>query len=219
LDADPRFSIAGRVSQLITGLTPGKAVMVTFSWAAAQAFGGITTTETTGGVVSTINGQFFGASNEQLLVGLCSTAGSGGATVGGGSPGNPGPTPAGCGTIPAAPSTGNPPPALPHGSNSNTGNSGNLQTTDTVATPSHGFSPWKTETFTFFPTNGSVVLSFLARGTPQDVPPMVLLDGILLREEGFVPEPDTWLLMGIGFAAMAGIVYLRRKWVFVPDDE
>jgi hypothetical protein len=48
---------------------------------------------------------------------------------------------------------------------------------------------------------------------------MVLLDGILLREEGFVPEPDTWLLMGIGFAAMAGIVYLRRKWVFVPDDE
>ena len=178
--------IEGRVSQLVTGLTVGLPTEVKFDFAAAQAF------------------TFPGATNDQLLVSLCPAGGSGGASV-------TNPTPSGCGTAPPGPPSN---PLLSMiGSNSTNGNHGNLQTTDTLAIPEHGFSGWMSETFTFTPTSTNEVLSFLAKGNPTNVPPIVLLDSVSATP---IPEPGTWSLFAIGFAVVAGIAFGRRRWLRVP---
>ena len=65
----------------------------------------------------------------------------------------------------------------------------------------HGFTGWRQQSFTFTATSSSAVLSFLAHGTPQGVPPFSLLDGVKLEAQGPVPEPASWALMILGFGA------------------
>ncbi len=81
------------------------------------------------------------------------------------------------------------------------------QSTAVVSLPSHGFSGWVQQVFTFTADGTSDVLSFLAIGTPSGVPPFALLDGVTVNAA--TPEPGTCLLMFSGLLAGAGV--LRRK--------
>ena len=84
------------------------------------------------------------------------------------------------------------------------------QSTGVLSNADHGFTGWRQETFTFTATNSSQVLSFLAHGTPEGVPPFSLLDGVSLEAQGAVPEPASWALMILGFGA-SGVAMRRRK--------
>ena len=80
--------------------------------------------------------------------------------------------------------------------------------TAVINNASHGFSGWKHQVFSFTATGASEVLSFLAVGTPNGVPPFALLDGVTLAAA--VPEPSTWALMLGGFAVVGFIARRRR---------
>jgi hypothetical protein len=86
---------------------------------------------------------------------------------------------------------------------------GQTQSTVVVSNASHGFTGWVHKTFTFTADNTSDVLSFLAVGTPNGVPPFVLLDGVTVAAA--VPEPGSWSLMAGGLALMCGLGVLRSK--------
>jgi len=91
--------------------------------------------------------------------------------------------------------------------------------TSVLNNPEGGFQDWRPQEFTFTATSSSEVLSFLALGTPEmgtstGGPPFVLLDGGMTLQP--VPEPGTWSLLGIGFAAIAGLAYRRPKSFGVP---
>jgi hypothetical protein len=84
--------------------------------------------------------------------------------------------------------------------------------------PDRGFRAWRSGVteqggdFTFDPSMSSEVLTFLAIGTPNPLPPFVLLDGKSLSlTQHSVPEPGTGTLLLIGLAAMAGVAYRRRR--------
>jgi PEP-CTERM motif len=81
------------------------------------------------------------------------------------------------------------------------------QSTAVVNNASHGFTGWQQETFFFAADGPSDVLSFLAVGTPNGVPPFSLLDGVSVRS---VPEPSAILLMGLGLVGV-GIIKQRRR--------
>jgi len=70
----------------------------------------------------------------------------------------------------------------------------------------HGFTGWKQEIVTFTATSTSELLSFLAVGTPDGLPPFSLLDGVSMTAA--VPEPGTFALMGLG---MLGFAARHRK--------
>lgn len=76
------------------------------------------------------------------------------------------------------------------------------QATVAVTDPSHGFTGWMQQTFSFVVKSTTAVLSFLANGTPGGEPPFSLLDGVTLTQ---VPEPASWavLLTGCGLAGLA----------------
>ena len=82
------------------------------------------------------------------------------------------------------------------------------RSTAVINNVSHGFSGWIHQTFSFTATGASEVLSFLAVGTPNGVPPFALLDGVTLTAA--VPEPSTWALMLGGFAVVGFIARRRR---------
>jgi len=94
--------------------------------------------------------------------------------------------------------------------------------TQTVMLPNHGFQGWMQGSLTFTPTSPSQVLSFMAIGTPEvgtatAGPPFVLLESVALnKEENVIPEPGTWSLLGMGFAAIAGVARRRPKWLNLP---
>ena len=67
------------------------------------------------------------------------------------------------------------------------------QSTVVVNNANHGFTGWISQSFTYTATNSSEVLSFFAVGTPNGVPPFVLLDGVTLNANSSVPEPGTLL--------------------------
>jgi hypothetical protein len=71
--------------------------------------------------------------------------------------------------------------------------------------PNHGFSGWMQETFTFTATATSSVLSFLAIGTPDGLPPFSLLDGVSMHA---VPEPSAYLMAGV---LACGAIFRRQR--------
>ncbi len=84
------------------------------------------------------------------------------------------------------------------------------QSTAVVNNASHGFTGWMQQNLTFTADNTSDVLSFFAVGTPDGVPPFVLLDGVTLNATT-TPEPGTCLLVMGGL--LGGIGSLRaKKW-------
>lgn len=85
------------------------------------------------------------------------------------------------------------------------------QNSTTVQNPSENFTAWITQTLTFTADNTSDVLSFLAVGTPNSEPPMVLLDGVTVTGQG-APEPATYALMGLGLVGVfAAARRLKRR--------
>lgn len=70
-----------------------------------------------------------------------------------------------------------------------------------------GFSGWFSEKFTFTAGGTTQVLSFLAHGTPDGVPPFSLLDGVSVQAA--VPEASTWIMMIAGFG-LVGVAARRR---------
>jgi hypothetical protein len=72
-------------------------------------------------------------------------------------------------------------------------------TTPVATYQAHGFTGWMSESFTYTATGTSEVLSFLAQGGPNGLPPVALLDGVSLTQ---VPEPATWSLLGLGLVAL-----------------
>lgn len=75
------------------------------------------------------------------------------------------------------------------------------QSTATVFNPSKSFTGWMHETMTFTVGAGDAVLSFLAKGGPEGVPPFALLDSVSVVA---VPEPATITLfaLGLGFVGL-----------------
>jgi hypothetical protein len=86
--------------------------------------------------------------------------------------------------------------------------------TPEISNPHRGFQQWRNGDFTFDPSTSTEVLTFLAIGRPNPLPPFALLDGkslSLTQQTVGVPEPGTGPLLLIGLAAMAGLAYRRRR--------
>ena len=77
---------------------------------------------------------------------------------------------------------------------------GLTQATNTVVLGPKGFSGWQTTSMNFVAGGTSQTLSFLAQGTPNGLPPSLLLDNVSLTAA--VPEPATWGMMIVGFGAV-----------------
>jgi hypothetical protein len=67
------------------------------------------------------------------------------------------------------------------------------------------FVDWTSESLTFTAQGPIETLSFLAVGTPNGLPPFVLLDGVSVAD---APEPTTYTLIGMG---LLGLVAVRRR--------
>ena len=80
------------------------------------------------------------------------------------------------------------------------------QATPILSNSSEGFTTWYYQTFTFTADGTSDVLSFVAKGTPNGVPPFVLLDGVGVTA---APEPGSLLLLGSAVLGFGGL--LRRR--------
>ena len=87
-------------------------------------------------------------------------------------------------------------------------------TSDSVSTPSKGFSGWKLQNLVFKATGTSEVLSFLGEGTPAGEPPVALLGDVSLTA---VPEPASWALMIVGVAGVGGTARYRRRTTFASN--
>ncbi len=81
------------------------------------------------------------------------------------------------------------------------------QDSPTYDLPSHGFSGWMYQTFTFTADGSSDVLSFLAVGN-LPIPPFLLLDGVSMQS---VPEPSSVVLFGLGLMGLVGVKLRRRR--------
>lgn len=82
---------------------------------------------------------------------------------------------------------------------------GVTQKSTLMSNPSQGVQPWTKQTMTFTVNSANPTLTFLALGTPNGGPPVVLLDGVSLVA---TPEPSTFLLLGGG---LAGVFVLTRR--------
>ena len=87
--------------------------------------------------------------------------------------------------------------------------SGPAQLTTLMSNPNHGAVGWMKQTLTFTAANASELLSFVAVGTPNGLPPFVLLDGISIAVA--VPEPTTFALIGLGLLALPALRRFRKK--------
>ena len=82
------------------------------------------------------------------------------------------------------------------------------QSTLFASIPSHGFSGWMYQTFTFTADNTTDVLSFFANGGPPGVPPFALLDGVTLNQ---TPEPASFTLMLTAVGLIGAVGVLQSK--------
>ncbi|MBC7505263.1 MAG: PEPxxWA-CTERM sorting domain-containing protein [Sandarakinorhabdus sp.] len=82
------------------------------------------------------------------------------------------------------------------------------QTTSTYYNNTGGFSGWYSERFVFKATSATAVLSFLAVGHPDGVPPFSLLDGVSVAG---VPEASTWAMLIAGFGLVGAAARRRRN--------
>ncbi len=89
---------------------------------------------------------------------------------------------------------------------------GDTQDSNLYSLPSHGVGAWESQSMTFTATSVSEVLSFLAVGTPNGVPPTVFLAGVNMVDTtpSAVPEPSSVVTLLIGVAGVAGSVLRRR---------
>lgn len=78
-----------------------------------------------------------------------------------------------------------------------------------IVNPDMGSTPWTQVATQFTATGTSQVLSFLAIGSPNGLPPVALLDNVSVRQA--VPEPATWAMMLIGFGAVGASLRRRRR--------
>jgi len=83
---------------------------------------------------------------------------------------------------------------------------GDVQLSEVMNNPSHGFQDWQKQTMTFTATATSQLLGFLALGSPLGQPPFVLLDGISLDK---ITEPNILLLILSGGFLL--FISMRRK--------
>ncbi len=81
------------------------------------------------------------------------------------------------------------------------------QYTSWINVSSQGSSAWTAQTMTFTAPDHTAVLSFLAEGTPGNLPPMALLDGVSLTA---VPEPSTYAAVAGGLLVLVGISRRRK---------
>lgn len=85
-----------------------------------------------------------------------------------------------------------------------------IQSTAKLSLGQKGFTGWQNASMTFIANSTSQTLSFLAQGTPNGLPPTLLLDNVSMTAA--VPEPATWALMLVGFGMVgASARYRRRK--------
>lgn len=78
------------------------------------------------------------------------------------------------------------------------------QNSNTMNTPTDGYTGWVEDTMDFTATSVDQALSFLA--TSNSAPPFLLLDGVSLTQ---VPEPASYALVAVG---LVGLMLARRKW-------
>jgi hypothetical protein len=86
------------------------------------------------------------------------------------------------------------------------------QTSTTMNNASKGWVAWNQQFMTFTvsaQSTGTEVLTFLAQGTPNGQPPVVLLDGISMVV--VTPEPQTYALVGLGLTAIPLLIRRRKK--------
>ena len=84
------------------------------------------------------------------------------------------------------------------------------QATAVLQNPNHGFTGWQQQTFTFVADNTSDVLSFLAVGTPDGVPPFSVLDGVSATAVSPVAEPGALALLGFGGLGLVAVARRRK---------
>ncbi|MGE3821402.1 MAG: PEP-CTERM sorting domain-containing protein [Isosphaeraceae bacterium] len=77
-------------------------------------------------------------------------------------------------------------------------------------TPNHGTVGWNAQSMVFTATATTQTLSFLAIGTPNGLPPFVLLDGVSLTPLNAVPEPSQ-LISATGLIGLIALGAIRRK--------
>lgn len=77
--------------------------------------------------------------------------------------------------------------------------SGPAKMSTLMNTPNHGSVGWMSQSLIFTAGAASQILSFIAVGTPNGLPPFVLLDGVSVTA---TPEPGTYALMGVGWLSI-----------------
>jgi hypothetical protein len=80
-------------------------------------------------------------------------------------------------------------------------------TTTTYNLPSEGFSGWMTTSWSFVWDGSSSVLTMLASGGPSGMPPIVLVDNVLLT----TPEPASWVAFLIGAVGLTALSRIRSS--------
>ncbi len=83
-----------------------------------------------------------------------------------------------------------------------------IRSTNSVTPTAQTTSGWFQSQFAFTATASTMVLSFLAQGSPSGQPPFSLLDGVTLVA---VPEPATSAILVTGLAALFGLRRAKRR--------
>lgn len=86
---------------------------------------------------------------------------------------------------------------------------GDTQLSTLMNNDNHGKVDWNQQTMTFTASATSQVLSFLAVGTPNGLPPFVLLDGVSMVSA--VPEPVSLSLFAAGLMGLSGVRRLQQR--------